>query len=239
MKRGLNTRLISRQRRKPYDKQIACELFLLMKNPPRLTDWGRFVEYANMKDWKNCWEWAGSIDKDGYGEFSGTYNKAHRVIAQWLYGLFPRNIVIDHLVCSNRCCVNPLHLLPCTSRENTMRSNAPPALNARKTHCPRGHALISGNLEPNNWRKGKRSCLICHREHGRKAAIKNRAKDNGIPYKIYRKYLYDKQMQDPAFREAKAKAEREYYQQNLERMRTYYREWKRRKKELVAYGTNS
>lgn len=37
-----------------------------------------------------------------------------------------------------------------------------------KTHCPKGHALVEGNL-----RKGKRECLICHRE---RELARNRAK---------------------------------------------------------------
>ena len=32
----------------------------------------------------------------------------------------------------------------------------------RKTHCPRGHALIGGNLVPSELRKGKRACRACN-----------------------------------------------------------------------------
>lgn len=38
--------------------------------------------------------------------------------------------------------------------------------NARKTHCPRGHALIEPNITAEARRNGRRSCLACSRAHG-------------------------------------------------------------------------
>lgn len=47
-----------------------------------------------------------------------------------------------------------------TGKENVLRGNCPPALNARKTHCPRGHEYITENLCA--WYLPKRKCRICH-----------------------------------------------------------------------------
>lgn len=35
--------------------------------------------------------------------------------------------------------------------------------NGRKTHCPRGHALVPGNLVAALQKRGWRSCLSCQR----------------------------------------------------------------------------
>lgn len=52
---------------------------------------------------------------------------------------------VDHL-CRNPACVNPSHLEIVTGRENTLRGVGPTAINARKTHCIRGHELSGDNL---------------------------------------------------------------------------------------------
>lgn len=52
---------------------------------------------------------------------------------------------IDHL-CRNTWCVNPTHLESVTPKVNTLRSNAQSAINARKTHCNRGHPLSGSNI---------------------------------------------------------------------------------------------
>jgi hypothetical protein len=88
--------------------------------------------------------------------------RAHRAVYEHVYGFLPKDRYIDHL-CKVKCCVNPDHLEAVTHRENTMRSDGPSAINARKTHCIRGHELTPDNIKQdkrNNWR----ACLRCHRE---------------------------------------------------------------------------
>jgi hypothetical protein len=41
------------------------------------------------------------------------------------------------------------------------------AINAAKTHCPKGHPLVAGNLEPAELRRGLRSCTKCAVERSR------------------------------------------------------------------------
>lgn len=65
--------------------------------------------------------------------------------------------VVDHL-CRNPCCVNPAHLEAVSNVENVMRGDSPPAKNANKTHCERGHPLSGANIY--NYR-GRRHCRRC------------------------------------------------------------------------------
>ena len=56
-------------------------------------------------------------------------------------------------------CVNPDHLEIVTNKENILRGIGITAINAKKTHCIRGHKLVKENLiiEKN----GSRQCRIC------------------------------------------------------------------------------
>jgi len=71
--------------------------------------------------------WQASKDYDGYGKFSvkSRIRNAHRVAwASYHRRAIPTGLQLDHRVCSNPSCVNPLHLEPVSSRENTSRGHA-------------------------------------------------------------------------------------------------------------------
>ena len=111
----------------------------------------------------DCWEWQGGRQASGHGRFSFAIGGTtftfmiHRLVYAWEYG-DPWPLVIDHL-CGNTCCVNPLHLQAVSSKTNTLRGEAPSAVNAQKDHCVHGHPLYGENLyvEPS----GKRVCKAC------------------------------------------------------------------------------
>lgn len=107
---------------------------------------------------EECWPWQGAFHHNGYGRF-GKF-RAHRASYEHFVGPIPTGLTIDHL-CRNRACVNPAHMEPVTAVENMMRGNAPAAINSRKTHCIRGHALSGENLyvKPD----GRRECRECQR----------------------------------------------------------------------------
>ena len=117
-----------------------------------------------------CWYWKGTHDRDGYavGKIPASLrgsvpqtSRAHRLSFVAFGGVLESGLQIDHL-CRERGCVNPKHLEQVTPRENTMRSPiSPAALNARMTHCPRGHLLEGENLLKN---VAHRRCLTCFRE---------------------------------------------------------------------------
>jgi len=45
-------------------------------------------------------------------------------------------------------------------RDNILRSNCPPAINARKTHCIRGHKFEGNNIKITS--EGYRNCVKCN-----------------------------------------------------------------------------
>lgn len=112
---------------------------------------------------ESCWNWLGQKTYQGYGRLydeNGNEVRAHRWLYEHLYGQVPIELPLDHL-CRNAACVNPLHLEVVTHGINVLRGVGPSALNARKTHCPRGHPYDLLNTYYNQ--RGKRYCRICSR----------------------------------------------------------------------------
>jgi hypothetical protein len=116
----------------------------------------------------DCWIWQGNKSPKGYGVmyFDGRpMVRAHQVAYQLIVGPIPNGLQLDHL-CRNPSCVNPKHLEPVTCKENVLRGIGVTAINARKTHCPKGHSLSGENLY---LYKGWRSCKICRNESSKKS----------------------------------------------------------------------
>lgn len=106
-----------------------------------------------------CWLWTGALSPNGYGTF-GSGGSAHRIIYELLKDPIPIGLQLDHL-CRTRHCVNPDHLQPITVRENILRGEGFAAINARKTHCVRGHEFTQDNtyINPTNKQRGCRLCF--------------------------------------------------------------------------------
>lgn len=102
-----------------------------------------------------CHLWQSPLDKDGYGSFyfRKKNRRAHRVSYYYNIGDIPQGMVVDH-ICGNRHCVRPDHLRLLTPKENALDGRGHGAINAKKTHCKRGH--------PFDRQYGKqRYCSIC------------------------------------------------------------------------------
>ena len=85
---------------------------------------------------------------------------------------------LDH-TCRVRHCVNPHHLQDVTIRENVLRSEGVAAINAKKTHCPKGHEYSGGNLRVYIIRSTGgygRNCGMCQRLKDNERAAKRRSR---------------------------------------------------------------
>jgi hypothetical protein len=122
--------------------------------------------WANVKKIRGHWMWQGRPNAWGYGRLvvDGVLTYAHRFSYTLLVGPIPEGLGIDHL-CRVKLCVRPDHLEPVTTQVNTLRGEAPSAINAAKTHCPKGHELVGANLY--EWR-GHRRCRPCNTETARR-----------------------------------------------------------------------
>lgn len=115
-----------------------------------------------------CWLWMGTLTTKQYGSMvrkrDGKWVRAHRWSYEHFKGPIPEGLVIDHL-CRVPCCVNPDHLEMVTNKINSLRGVSFVAVNARKTHCKRGHEFTSDNTLVTAL--GNRNCKIC-RNHTQK-----------------------------------------------------------------------
>jgi hypothetical protein len=112
-----------------------------------------------------CFEWTGFLSKLGYGQIWDNDEKrkilVHRAMLKCMGISIPDGFVVDHL-CRVRNCVNPEHLEAVRPQTNTLRGVGLTAVNAEKTHCPRGHAYDEVNTRVGS--NGRRYCFICRKK---------------------------------------------------------------------------
>ena len=143
--------------------------------------WHNLIRQYYVHEETRCWVWTGSKNADGYASF-GCFGipglKGHVIMYRIFKGDFPGGLELDHL-CRNRTCVNPDHLEPVTTRENILKGNGFGAINARKTHCPKGHPYAGDNLYLTKI--GRRRCRTCMREERRHVAKPKNPKKTHCP----------------------------------------------------------
>lgn len=124
-----------------------------------------------------CWLWSGYVTGNGYGSISinGLPEPVHRFIFRKLVRPIISGYEIDHL-CNTPICINPKHLEQKTPKENKMRSNCPPAINAKRTSCIHGHSLSGENLYLYKRKDGtRRYCKQCMRDRKKQSKERDHA----------------------------------------------------------------
>jgi hypothetical protein len=137
------------------------------------------VDY-DVHDTSRCWTWEAHKTRGGYGQFgiySGQMVSSHRLAYELEVGVIPDGLDLDHL-CRNRSCVNPNHLEPVSEKENALRGIGPTAVNARKTHCPRGHHYDGYEVEASG--ASRRFCTVCRKAALRERTARYRARKKGL-----------------------------------------------------------
>lgn len=136
----------------------------------------KFVEKTT-----DCWLWTGRRINSGYGTFwDGKQVLSHRWSYEHAKEPIPPEMTIDHL-CRNKLCVNPDHMEVVTNYENNMRGDSAPAINARKTHCSRGHELAGANLVLKRGRRACRACDVWYTKEWRRKRTGKFLLTNGTP----------------------------------------------------------
>ncbi len=135
-------------------------------------DDARFWSHVDRRGDNECWPWTSYKDRKGYPIFRlpESPRRAHRWAYERFVGPIPEGMTIDHVRdkgCTRKDCVNFLmHLEVVTNEVNVMRGSGAGAVNARKTHCIRGHEFTPSNTLVR--KSGGRTCRTCKklREQG-------------------------------------------------------------------------
>lgn len=131
-------------------------------------------------DLDECWIYAGTKDKNGYGYLSVYLEgksktlRAHRASYESFVDSIPDGLVIDHL-CRVTSCINPDHLEPVTSVVNTLRGMGFAGKNVRKKECPNGHPYDDDNAVRFGI-KSYRRCRACENERHKAYYAANKEK---------------------------------------------------------------
>lgn len=103
---------------------MTFDLFSLSKERRDVLKNIYFDQYVDKKGPDDCWEWKAARLKKGYGRFGKRFGKqkitwqAHRIAWMFHYNTpVPSTLFCCHS-CDNPPCVNPLHIMLATNKQN-------------------------------------------------------------------------------------------------------------------------
>lgn len=117
-----------------------------------------------------CHRWLGPYSDTGYGvtyiypDGQKQTCSAHRLVYAAFVGDPDPELDVHHTCDRGPAgCVWPDHLIQLTTYENVMMGNGAGARNAKKTHCPHGHAYINDGVWVRDTRgRWSRTCSTCN-----------------------------------------------------------------------------
>lgn len=121
-------------------------------------------ELNNIDD---CWLFAGSLDKAGYGRVQSEV--IHRLVFKAHNGYLPeQGLELDHL-CQVKHCINPEHLEVVTHAENMRRQRD------NRTMCRNGHQYDEENTAWYSYKSYRfRRCKACATDNARRRYAESR-----------------------------------------------------------------
>jgi hypothetical protein len=134
----------------------------------------------------NCWLWTGACQASGHGvvRHEGKTLRVHRVSYCLHHGINSddlKELVLHIVECPHPNCFNPVHLYLGDGKQNIADMLIVGShTNKNKTHCPAGHEYT---IENTTIYKDQRYCKICHKEHSKQWARRQKyPKDVEIAY---------------------------------------------------------
>ena len=123
----------------------------------------------------DCQIWQSTKRSNGYGvaTYKGKQTTAHRVMFQVHHGVeLSSELEVDH-ICSNRACINPLHLEAVSHAENMKRGLE------RRLTCRAGHPWDEQNTYTTEVKRKQggvryqRFCRVCRAKHQADLRLRN------------------------------------------------------------------
>lgn len=113
---------------------------------------------------ESCWIFQGAHNGHGYIRISieSKPQYVHRLAHEVFIGPIPDGFEVDHVKakgCTSTACINPNHLEAVPRTVNLERSDWPPNMLKKRTHCNNGHEYSKNNTYIDT--NGARNCRIC------------------------------------------------------------------------------
>lgn len=135
-------------------------------------DLEEFMKLVAPEPMSGCWLWLGTLNRGRYGVMAvnGKTWRAHRFAYETFKAPIGAGLTIDHL-CRVTSCMNPDHMQPVTSEENSKRRWD--VQGRITTHCKKGHELTpensiligSGQSKGKKWKMCRRCLNSKHRDY--------------------------------------------------------------------------